>query len=338
MGIVKNKTRLAKMIILISPLLIIITTILSVIYGTKGISLSTIWEAFTAYDEGNTDHAIIITSRLPRVLTAMLVGAFLAVSGAIMQGMTRNYLASPSIMGVTDGSAFVITICMIVLPNMASIEMILFSMVGSALGAGIVYGFGSLIPKGLTPVRLAIIGTVIGTFLSSTSAALASYFQISQDVSFWYNAKLHQVDLDTFLLAIPFGVIGLIIALITSGHITILSLGEEIAVTLGQKTKWVKALALLAVICLTGTAVALVGKVGFVGLIIPHMARFLVGVDYRWLIPSSAVIGAIFLAVCDIISRFVNHPFETPIGVVTALIGVPFFLYLIYKRGGGKHA
>jgi len=190
----------------------------------------------------------------------------------------------------------------------------------------------------MSPVRMAIIGTIIGTFLSSMAAAMASYFQVSQNISFWYNARLHQMDPNLIKLAVPFALVGMAVALFISKSITILSLGEEISVGLGQRTVLVKAIATASVVILTGISVALAGNIGFVGLIIPHITRFLVGVDYRWIIPCAGVLGAIFLALSDILSRFLNYPFETPIGVVTSLIGVPFFLYLVYKRGGGKHA
>ncbi|MEK4520821.1 iron ABC transporter permease [Psychrobacillus sp. FSL W7-1493] len=334
----KNKNTLAVIILIVSPLFIVLAIALSILYGAKDISLLTVWQAITQFDGNNVDHNIIMTSRLPRVIAALLVGAFLAVAGAIMQGITQNYLASPSIMGVNDGSAFVITIAMVFFPGLPNYQMIILSMIGSAIGAGLVFGFGSLIKGGLSPVRLAIIGTVIGTFLSSISSAIAMYFQVSQSVSVWYNAKLHIVNPDMLWLSIPFGLIGLMLALGISKSITIASLGDDIAVGLGQRTKMVKIISILAVVCLTGTAVALVGKIGFVGLIIPHITRFLVGVDYRVLIPCSAAIGALFLAFCDVISRFINFPFETPVGVVTAIIGVPFFLYLIRTRGGGQRA
>ncbi|MBJ8030125.1 MULTISPECIES: FecCD family ABC transporter permease [Bacillus] len=334
-----RKINAVPMIILcLAPIFILFTVMLSILYGAKNIDFETAWNALFHFDSGNVNHNIIITSRLPRVVAALLVGAFLAISGALMQGMTRNYLASPSIMGVTDGSAFVITMCMVFLPGMSSVGMILCSMLGSALGAGIVFGFGSLIRNGLSPVRLAIIGTVIGTFLSSISAAIASYFQVSQNISFWYNTRLDQVDPNVLKLTIPFGIVGIILSLLISKSITILSLGEEVSINLGQRTKLVKATAILSVVFLTGTAVALVGKIGFVGLIIPHITRFLIGVDYKWIVPCAGVIGGIFLALCDVLSRFVNYPFETPIGVVTSLIGIPFFLYLIRTRGGEKHA
>lgn len=281
-------------ILCIAPVLILFTVILSVLYGAKNIDAQTVWNALFHFDSSDVNHNIIITSRLPRVVAALLVGAFLAISGALMQGMTRNYLASPSIMGVTDGAAFVITLCMIFLPGMSSIGMVVCSMIGSALGAGIVFGFGSLLQNGLSPVRLAIIVTVIGTFLSSVSAAMASYFQISQNVSFWFNAKLDQVDPNIIKITIPFGIIGIVLVLLISKSITILSLGEEVSINLGQRTKLVKAMAILSVIFLTGTAVALVGKVGFVGLIIPHITRFIIGVDYKWILPCAGVLAVFF--------------------------------------------
>jgi iron complex transport system permease protein len=188
----------------------------------------------------------------------------------------------------------------------------------------------------MSPVRLAIIGTITGSFLSSISAALSTYFQVSQNISFWYNAKLHQITPDKIKIIIPFAIIGIITALIISKSITILSLGEEISISLGQNTKLIKIVAMLTVVILTGISVALAGKIAFVGLIIPHIVRFFVGSDYRWIVPCSGVMGAILLAFSDIISRFINYPFETPIGVVTSFIGVPFFLYLARTKGGQK--
>ncbi|MBX9975810.1 iron ABC transporter permease [Cytobacillus firmus] len=334
----EKKNRIPLFILGSAPFLIVLAMCLSILYGAKNISMETVWDAVLHYDASNVDHAIIMTSSLPRAAGALIVGAFLAISGAIMQGMTRNYLASPSIMGVSDGSAFVITVCMVFFSGMSSVQMILFSMLGSLLGAGIVFGTGSLIRGGLSPVRLAIIGTIIGTFLSSLSAVIATYFQVSQNASFWYNARIHQIDPDILKWAIPIGLAGFLLALSISKSITILSLGEEMSISLGQRTKFVRAAAILTVVILTGTAVALVGKIGFVGLIIPHITRFLAGLDYKWIIPCSGVLGGVFLALCDVLSRFVNYPFETPIGVITSLIGVPFFLYLIRKKGGRDHA
>lgn len=320
-----------------SPLLAVLLILISVQYGAKNIDTGTIYEAVFHFDPGNVNHQIIMHSRFPRVIGALLIGAFLAVSGALMQGMTRNDLASPSIMGVLDGSVFAVTVCMIWLPGSSSLELIVFSFIGSALSIVLVFGMASLLPGGLSPVRLAILGTIIGTFLSSISAAMASYFQISQNISFWYNARLHQLDPELIKMAIPFAVAGIALAVGLSRSISVLSLGEEVAVGLGQKTAWIKFGATFSVVLLTGISAAIAGKIGFVGLIIPHIVRMLVGLDYKWIIPCSGVLGALFLALCDLLSRYVNYPFEMPIGVITSLLGVPFFLYLVRTRGGAKH-
>ena len=321
-------------ILISSPFFICAIALLSILYGTKDISAMTVWNSIFHFDANSIDHQIIRTSRIPRTLAVILVGAFLAVAGAVMQGITRNYLASPSLMGVNDGSAFVITLAIVFFPGLPNYQMILLSMLGSCIGAGLVFGFGSLIRNGLSPVRLAIIGTVIGTFLSSIATAVAMYYQVSQTISSWYNTKVQTVDLNMLLLSIPFGLVGLVLAIVSARAITISSLGEDIAVGLGQKTKAIRLISMFSVVCLTGTAVALVGKIAFVGLVIPHITRFIVGVDYRHIIPCSLALGALFLSLCDLLSRYINFPYETPIGVVTALIGVPFFLFLIRKFGG----
>lgn len=323
---------------IVAPILIVAVTFISIIYGTKDISLHTIWQSIVNFDKSDPDHQIIRSNRIPRAIAVLCVGSFLAVAGAIMQGITRNYLASPSLMGVNDGSAFVITLAVVFIPGLANYQMILLSIAGSAMGAALVFGFGSLIRNGLSPVRLAIIGTVIGTFLSSLATAIAMYFQVSQTIAAWYNTKIHTVNMDMLLMSIPFGAVGLVLALICARAITITSLGEDIATGLGQKTKAIRYLSMFAVVLLTGTSVALVGKIAFVGLVIPHIVRFIVGIDYRNIIPCSILIGALFLSLCDLVSRYLNFPFETPIGVVTAFIGIPFFLYLIRSRGGQRHA
>ncbi|MHA6482603.1 FecCD family ABC transporter permease [Paenibacillus sp. strain BS8-2] len=330
---------LPAVIFVMAPAAAILLMLFSILYGSKSISADTVWQALFAFDPDNVDHQIILNSRLPRAAGALLIGAALAVSGALMQGMTRNYLASPSIMGVTDGSVLLVTFAMIFMPQFnGSVGLIVISMAGSAVGAALVFGLAWLIPGGLSPVKLAILGTIIGTFLSGVAAAVSSFFQFSQNISFWYNAKLHQMDPELLKLCIPFAFVGLVIAIALSKSVTVLSLGDDVAAGLGQRTAVTKALVILTVVILTGVSVALAGKIAFVGLIVPNIARYMCGVDYKRIIPLSAVIGGLFLASCDIIARFVNYPFETPIGVVTAIFGVPFFLYLIKTRGGGKHA
>jgi len=333
----QSKKSFHYIILICSPIAILLAIFLSVRSGSTNIQTGQIMSAITDYDSNNiTDH-IIWTSRLPRALSSLLVGALLAMSGAIMQGMTRNYLASPSILGVADGAGFVITLAFVFLPSMTSLKMLVLSFAGAALGAAIVFGIASLVENGLSPVKLAIIGTIIGNFFSSLSAIIASYFQVSQSMSFWYNARLNQVNNDVLLCSLPFVAVGIMLSLILSNSISILSLGKETSIGLGQRPFLVKVLALFSVMLMTGISVSLVGKIGFIGLIVPHITRFFVGNNYKWVIPCSGIIGGIFLTICDVISFYINYPFETPIGVVTSIIGVPFFLYLIKKKGAKGH-
>jgi iron complex transport system permease protein len=331
-----KKGNKVSLILTISPIVLLGVTVLSIFFGAKTIGLETIFAAFLHFNPADVDHQIIMSSRVPRALGALLIGGALAVSGALMQGITRNYLASPGLMGISDGSALAVTVSMLVLPDATVTEQMVYSFCGSGIGAGLVFGLGSVLHRGLSPVRLAILGAVIGSFLSSIAAILALYFQISQDISFWYNARLHQINPDSIRLAGGIIVTGIMAAWWMSRSVTVLSLGEEVAVSLGQRTIVVKIAVAIIVMLLTGAAVALAGKVVFVGLIIPHIARFFVGVDYQWVIPCSGVLGAVFLALADVGSRFLNYPFETPVGVITSLIGVPFFLYLARTKGGNK--
>ncbi|MGM7634312.1 FecCD family ABC transporter permease [Bacillus sp. Hm123] len=326
------KNRVVHLVLL--SLLFLATIFVSIAYGSKSISFGTVWDALVHFDSNNMDHLIIQTSRFPRVVGALLIGAFMAVSGALMQGMTRNYLASPTIMGVADGSVFVITLSMIFIPEASSMTLVTFSLIGSALGAALVFSIARLLPGGMTPLTLAILGTILGTFLNGVSQALSTYFQVSQDISFWYNARLHQMDPTLIKWTIPFALVGLILAFVVARSVTAISLGDEVAQGLGININLMKGLTILSVVILTGVSVAMAGKIAFIGLIIPHITRLLIGQDYRRIVPYAAIFGALFLAWADVISRFMNHPFETPVGVVTAIFGVPYFLYLIKTRGG----
>lgn len=320
---------------LCSPILLVIGLIMSIRYGAAEISNQDVWHAIIHYDPTNMSDTIIMTARLPRALGAILIGCLLSVSGALMQGVTRNYLASPSILGVSDGSALFVTIAMISFAN-GSMTLMIFSFIGSLVAVGLVFGMASLIPDGMRPVRLAIIGIIVGTFFNSIATSLSIYYKMSQSVSFWYNARLDKMDLTMVKMALPFAIVGLILALLLSKSITILSLGEESAINLGMKTAYIKGLAMLAVALMTGASVAIAGAIALVGFIIPHMVRFLVGTDYRWVIPCSGLLGGAFLCFADIASRFVNHPYETPITIVVSFICIPFFIYLVYKKGGSQ--
>lgn len=315
--------------------LLIFTIGLSIIYGAADIDFHTIWQSIFQFDASSTAHQIIVGLRIPRALAAALIGAALAISGAIMQGMTRNALASPSIMGVTAGAAFMMAVAFVVTPGASNLAIMIWAFAGAGLGVSIVFGIGSLSKSGLTPVKLALAGTAVTAILSSVSSAIAIHFNVARDISFWYAGGVSGVQWIHVQLLAPVTLAGFLIALLLANSITVLNLGEDVAKGLGQQPILVKLAGTVAVLLLTGAAVSVSGTIGFIGLVIPHITRFLVGVDYRWIIPCSAILGGLLLVVADTVSRMINPPFETPVGTVTALVGVPFFLYLARRDGRG---
>lgn len=310
---------------------------LSIAYGAVDINLSTVWQAIFNFDRGITSHQVIQELRLPRAIAAALVGAFLAVSGAVMQGMTRNPLASPSIMGVTNGAAFALVLAMAFIPSVSGLGLTIASFAGAGIAVVLVFMVGSFSTGGLTPVKLALAGVAIGTLLSSVSTIIALHFQLEKQLGFWLAGGLAGTNWSSIQVLLISGAIGIFIAFMIAKSITVLNLGEDVAIGLGQNNIVIKILGILTVLILTGAAVSVAGAIGFMGLIIPHMSRFIMGTDYRWIIPSSALFGALLLVLSDIVSRLINAPYETPVGAITSLIGVPFFLYLARgSSGGGK--
>ncbi|MBD2846711.1 iron ABC transporter permease [Paenibacillus sp. IB182496] len=301
---------------------------LSISFGAASIGLKEVWGAMFAFNPELTNHQIIQELRMPRAVAAALVGAALAVAGTLMQGMTRNPLADSGLLGINAGAGFVLAVCFAFFPGLSFGTLILFSFVGAGLGAGLVFGVGSLAQGGLSPVRLAIAGAAVTALLTALSEGIALHFQIGQDLAFWYAGGVQGVQWKEIMRIGPWIVAALAGSMLLSRSITVLSLGEEVAASLGQRNRLVKALASLAVLVLAGAAVAVAGMIGFVGLMIPHLTRYLVGRDYRWIISCSAVLGALLLVLGDLAARMINPPEETPVAALIALIGVPFFLYL----------
>jgi iron complex transport system permease protein len=327
---VKLKTRpfAASFIFIAGCVMLVFGLALSISVGAADIKLFTVWEAVFRFNPDLTQHQIIQELRMPRALAGAMVGACFAVAGAIMQGMTRNPLADSGLLGINAGAGFMLAICFAFFPGTPFMKLILYSFIGAAIGAGLVYGVGSLAKNGLTPVRLALAGAAVGALLMSLSEGIAIYFHIGQDLAFWYAGGVAGTKWLQLKVMFPWVTIALLGALFLSRSITVLSLGDEIAASLGQRTRLVKLAGAVIVLILAGAAVAAVGAIGFIGLVIPHIVRRLVGVDYRWIIPCSAIMGSLLLVFADIAARMIHPPYETPVGALIALIGVPFFLYL----------
>ncbi len=319
--------------LLLGFLLLIGLLIYSLMLGAADITPATVFDALFRYDDTSFNHLVIQTVRLPRVLAGAVVGAALAVAGAIMQGLTRNPLASPGILGINAGASFVVVLAVFVLGSPPLATYALFAMLGATGAAIIVYGLGSMGRGGATPLRLTLAGVILTAFLGSFTTALLITDQDTLDqIRFWTVGSLAGRDWELLRLTTPYMLLGMLGALLLARQITTISLGDDIAAGLGQNVALVKGLAAIATVLLAGGAVALAGPLGFVGLIAPHLVRFLVGVDYRWILPYSILVGAGLVIGGDMAARVIIRPQEVPVGVMMALLGAPFFVYLARRK------
>ena len=305
----------------------------SIAFGAADIGLQTVLQAVFVFDENNTQHLIIRTLRVPRAAVAVLVGASLAVAGAVMQGWTRNPMADTGILGIETGAALGVVAAVFFLKIGSLALYALFAFGGAAATAAAVVALGSVGRGGPTPLKITVAGAALTALLSSLTTGLLIFNQRTlEEVRFWLAGSVAGRDLDLLGQAAPYLLIGLVIALALGRQISALALGDDVAKGLGQNTAWVKLLSAIAVVLLAGASVAVAGPIGFVGLVVPHAVRFVVGVDYRWVLPYSALTGAIFLLLCDVAARLVAKPTEMPLGIMTALIGGPFFIWLVRWR------
>lgn len=331
-----SKKKKAFLLVLIGLVMLISGLLLSISLGANDISFSTTIKSLLSSDV-DINTSIIKDIRLPRALAAALVGGFLSVSGAIMQGITRNPIADPSVMGITQGATFTIAIALVLqtlVPGfvLGSFGLMLFAFLGASISGILVYFVSSKSRGKVDPVKLALAGTALGTLLVSLATAVSMYFNLSQQLSFWISGGLTSAKWEGVKLLFLVGGISTILSMIMAPKITILSLGEEVAIGLGQKTNLVRFICLIIVILLAGSSVAVAGNIVFIGLIIPQIVKAIVGADYKYIIPGSLVLGSVLLVYSDIIARMINPPYETPIGSLTALLGVPVFIYLVRKE------
>lgn len=333
----QKKKKMAFMLMVFGIVLLIGGIATSISLGAKNIDIQTILSSIMS-DSNDINTKIVRDVRIPRALAAALVGGFLAVSGAIMQGITRNPIAEPSVMGITQGATFMIAVALVlqrINPNivLGSFPRMIFAFLGASISGLLVYFISSRSARKVDPVKLALAGTAMGTLLISLAMGISMYFNLSQELSFWIAGGLTSTKWQGVNLLLIVGGIGLIAAMIMAPKITILSLGEEVAIGLGERTNLVRFISLIIVIALTGVSVSIAGNIVFVGLIVPQIIRGLIGADYKYIIPLSMIFGSVLLVYSDILARMINPPYETPIGSLTALLGVPIFIYLVRKEG-----
>lgn len=330
MLLTNNIYRLIGLVLIISTTVFLICA--SIVYGYTETSWKMAIQAFTNFD-GSNEHLVLTTVRLPRALIAAAVGSSLAISGVLMQTLTKNPLASPSIFGVNAGAGFAVVIALTVFSVTSLQAYTWIAFLGAAVAAISVYVIGSVGREGLTPMKLTLAGAAMSAmFASFTQGFLVINEAALDQVLFWLAGSVQGRKLEYLYNVLPYLAFGWILALLIASKMNIFAMGEDVARGLGLRTGTIKVLAALVVILLAGGAVAIAGPIGFIGIVIPHFARAVVGTDHRWVIPYSAFMGSCLLLVADISARYVIMPQEVPVGVMTAIIGTPFFVY-IARRG-----
>ncbi|MCO0595852.1 FecCD family ABC transporter permease [Peribacillus butanolivorans] len=322
--------------IFITIILLLFLLCSSIVYGYTNTTWQMAIDAFTHFN-GSNEHIVIQSVRFPRALIASAVGASLAISGVLMQTLTKNPLASPDIFGVNAGAGLAV-VTGVTIFGISNLQVFTWlSFIGAAIAAVSIYMIGSMGRGGLTPMKLTLAGAAMTAMVSSlTQGLLVSNEALLEQVLFWLAGSVSGRSLDNLTAVFPYLAVGWVLALITSGKMNVLSMGEDVAKGLGLNIVFLKIVLGLVVILLAGGSVAVAGPIGFIGIVVPHLTRFIVGIDHRWLIPFAGLLGAVLLLAADIISRYILMPQEVPVGVMTAIIGTPFFIYIARKGFSGR--
>ncbi|WP_373415631.1 FecCD family ABC transporter permease [Vibrio parahaemolyticus] len=302
-------------------------------WSNFSLSVNDLTSYWFAFDEGNMLHQILATLRAPRTYAGLLIGASLAVSGVLMQGLTRNSLASPSILGINAGAACFMALASIGVPFFSQLNPIINAVFGALLSGGAVMLLGGFFSARSHPLRLVLAGIAISALLIGlTRASVILADDMAYSVLHWLTGSLSAVDSQQWQQLWPFATLGLVLAMGLARNLNLLALGDEVAVGLGGNIRLTRLISGLAVVLLAGTSVAIAGPIGFVGLLVPHLVRPIVGHNYHILIPVSALCGAALVTWSDALSRAIAFPAETPVGVITALLGTPCFIVIAMRK------
>ncbi|KAA9001891.1 iron ABC transporter permease [Affinibrenneria salicis] len=310
--------------------------LLSLMAGPIWIPPQQVAAALLSPDAMNVNHILVTSTRLSRTVLATAVGASLAVAGVLMQALTRNPLASPGLFGVNAGATFFIILSGALFALSSPQSWLWCAFFGAALAGALVWLIGNSGQGKLNPLRIVLAGASVTALFSAFSQALLVVNQEGLDtVLFWLAGSLSERNLAQSLPLLLCSLLALLLALMLAGQVNVLNAGEDIATGLGQRTGVIRLLLSVLIVCLAGSAVALAGCIGFIGLMVPHMVRKSLSIDHRWLLPGSALSGAILLLLADVLARLAILPQEVPVGVITALFGAPLFIMLA-RRGGGR--
>ncbi|MBZ6114019.1 MULTISPECIES: FecCD family ABC transporter permease [Streptomyces] len=323
------RVRVTWLLVLAAVLLAVMTA--SLAFGSRDVAWSDVWSALGGADQTLEEAAV--TKRVPRTLLAVVVGAALGVSGTVMQGVTRNPLADPGILGVNMGASLAVVTAIAHFGLASASGYIWVAMTGAALTAGFVYTVGSLGRGGATPLKLALAGAAISAALASlVSAVVLPRNDISDTFRLWQIGGVGGASYSQLGSVAPFLAAGFLLCLASARALNSLALGDDLAAGLGERVALVRATSALGAVVLCGASTAVAGPIAFVGLLVPHTCRLLVGVDHRWLLPFAALGGAVLLTAADVVGRVVARPSEIDVGILTAIIGAPFFIHIVRRQ------
>lgn len=312
---------------------LVIVALLGLAVGAKQIPLSTVYTALFDFDPGVTDHVVVHELRIPRTLLGIGVGVALGLAGALMQALTRNPLADPGLLGVNAGASAAIVVAIAFLGVSSLTSYVWFGFLGAAVASCAVYLLGSRGRSGAAPVRLALAGMAIGAALTAfVSGITLTRTDVFDQFRFWAVGSLAGRDADVLGQVAPFLVVGVVLGLGLAPALNAIALGDDAGRALGVRIGHARAVGALVITLLCGAATAAVGPIGFVGLTVPHVARTITGPDQRWVLSYSLVLSPILLVGADVVGRVLARPAELEVGIVTAVIGAPFFIALVRRR------
>ena len=311
---------------------VLLAVVASLAFGSRVVGWSDVVAGVLHPDTSDIAQAAV-QSRVARTVLGLLVGAALGVGGAVLQGLTRNPLADPALLGISSGASLAVVLGIMLLGMTTLTQYVWMAFLGAALASVLVYAIGSLGREGATPLKLALAGAATAAALGSgVSMVLLSRTDVLDTFRFWQVGGLGRASFAELAQVAPFLAVGAVLAVGCARGMDALALGDDVAVGLGQKVGVVRAVGGTAAVLLCGTAVAAAGPIGFVGLVVPHLARTFTGPSHRWLLPASGALGAALLLAADVVGRVVARPQEVEVGIVTAVLGAPVFIAIIRRH------
>ncbi|RSN66460.1 MULTISPECIES: FecCD family ABC transporter permease [Actinomadura] len=330
-ALVRRPARVRVLWLLAAVAVLAAAMLASVVLGSRNVAWADVWAALGGAQD--TIGQAAVAKRIPRTLLAVLIGAALALSGAVMQGVTRNPLADPGILGVNMGASLAVVCGVAFLGLSSPTAYIWVAMAGAAVSAVFVYTVGSLGRGGATPLKVALAGAAASAaFASLVSAVVLPRNDIAGGFRLWQIGGVGGGSYERIGQVLPFLAAGFAICLLSARGLNSLALGDDVAAGLGERVALIRAAAALGAVVLCGAATAVAGPIAFVGLLVPHACRLLVGVDHRWLLPSTVLVGASLLTLSDVVGRVIARPEDIEVGIITAIIGAPFLIHIVRRQ------